>query len=276
MRDKGQQLELNIDGLEPSGEEAPAGQRNVKGQIKKILPEDRTVHDWYRFVLSFPPHLVRDVLQRFGMCGQHQVLDPFCGTGTTLVECKKLGIPSVGTEANPMAHFASQVKVDWNPDPDGLVEHAVEVAKAASAEMESGGVSEDPILCLERRAPYLLRTLPPESEKLLLTGSISPLPLHKTLILRDCLKEHCDARFYRHELLALARALVSDISNLHFGPEVGVGPARSDAPVIASWLTRVHAMADDLRALRHRSDVPAKVYLADCRKVLQNVGTSFD
>jgi hypothetical protein len=34
------------------------------------------------------------------------VLDPFCGTGTTLVECKKKGTSSVGIEAHPMGHFA--------------------------------------------------------------------------------------------------------------------------------------------------------------------------
>ena len=27
--------------------------------------EDRPAHNWYRFVLSFPPHLVRDYLARF-------------------------------------------------------------------------------------------------------------------------------------------------------------------------------------------------------------------
>ena len=79
----------------------------------KILTEDLPVHDWYRFVLSFPPHLVRQYLQRFEITGDHLVLDPFAGTGTTLVECKKLKIPSIGIEAHPMSHFASQVKTDW-------------------------------------------------------------------------------------------------------------------------------------------------------------------
>src|SRR2546426_10997426 len=84
----------------------------------KLHPQDRAAHEWYRFVLSFPPHLVRDYLRRFGIGAKDRVLDPFCGTGTTLVECKKLGISSVGVEANPMAYFASQVKVDWSPDPN--------------------------------------------------------------------------------------------------------------------------------------------------------------
>ena len=75
----------------------------------KLGAEDRDAHDWYRFFLSFPPHLVRDYIERFGLTSRQRVLDPFCGTGTTLVERKKLGIPSVGVEANPMAFFLSEV-----------------------------------------------------------------------------------------------------------------------------------------------------------------------
>ena len=105
----------------------------------KLKPEDRAAHDWYRFVLSYPAHLVRDYLARFGMTSRHRVLDPFCGTGTTIVECKKLGIPSVGVEANPMAAFAGRVKVDWTPNPDGLARHAREVAEAAAQESADAG-----------------------------------------------------------------------------------------------------------------------------------------
>ena len=86
-------------------------------EMNRLAPDDRAVHDWYRFILSYPPHLVREYLRRFQVDGSQRVLDPFCGTGTTLVECKKQGIPSVGIEANPMAHFACQVKVDWTPMP---------------------------------------------------------------------------------------------------------------------------------------------------------------
>src|SRR5947209_19727693 len=87
-----------------------------KPERNKLLLEDRPAHDWYRFVLSFPPHLVRQYLQRFNIRKDQLVLDPFWGTGTTLVECKKVGIPSVGVEATPMGEFASSVKVDWTPD----------------------------------------------------------------------------------------------------------------------------------------------------------------
>jgi hypothetical protein len=81
----------------------------IKDRANQMVMGDYPFHDWYRFVLSYPPHLVAEYIQKFGLDSRHQVLDPFCGTGTTIVECKKLGIPSVGIEANPMAHFASNV-----------------------------------------------------------------------------------------------------------------------------------------------------------------------
>src|SRR5579885_2359955 len=86
-------------------------------ETNKLRAEDSSIHDWYRFVLSYPPHLVRDYVSRLGIDDDMVVLDPFCGTGTTLVECKKLGVASIGIEANPFPCFASRVKVDWTKEP---------------------------------------------------------------------------------------------------------------------------------------------------------------
>src|SRR5215210_7697855 len=225
----------------------------LNGHNNRLYVEDAAAHEWYRFVLSYPPHLVRDYIQRFNLNGSHTLLDPFCGTGTTVVEGKKLGIPSVGVEANPMAHFASQVKVDWSPAPDGLIEHAKQVADAALAQLQSEGVADDAAAIVDTAHPY--RTLPPDSFKLLLTDSI---------------KSHPDERYNRHELLALAKALVFSVSNLHFGPEVGVSTTKKlDAPVVATWWANVRAMANDLRELQTHGDAPASVHHADARQLRQ-------
>lgn len=99
--------------------------------LNKIDEQDRAFHDWYRFVLSYPPHLVRDYIENFRLNEKQVILDPFCGTGTTLVESKLWGIPSWGIEANPFAHFATSVKIDWDVDPDLLYSHSREVAELA-------------------------------------------------------------------------------------------------------------------------------------------------
>ena len=237
-------------------------------ELNRLRPEDRAVHDWYRFVLSFPSHLVRDYLATFGVVATQRVLDPFCGTGTTLVECKKLGIPSVGIERNPMAGFASRAKVDWSVDPEALVSHAGEVARRTLEGLRSEGIDDlgvAPLFQTGGRPTAALRTLPPDRLGLLLKNSISPLPLHKTLVLLDTLERHRDDALHAPEKLALAAALVSEIGNLHFGPEVGVGKVQEDAPVVSPWLERIRRMADDLAALRARAGIEATVHLADSR-----------
>jgi DNA modification methylase len=242
----------------------PKAKGNYRGDANKLMEEDRPAHDWYRFVLSYPPHLVRQYLTDFHVKPSQAVLDPFCGTGTTLVECKKLGIPSVGIEANDLAHFVSSVKVDWTIHPKSLLENSRHVADKAAMVLEREGIDDNGMMAF-RPAPTSLRSLPAEQMKLLLTNSISPLPLHKTLVLIDAIKRHGDERFVRHELLALARALVATISNLHFGPEVGVGPPKPDAPVLSAWLSCVKSMAADLAMLNNLKSGTVDLRRADSR-----------
>ena len=238
------------------------------GANNRVSSKDRVAHDWYRFVLSYPPHLVRNYLNKFEIDSDQRVLDPFCGTGTTVVECKIRGIPSVGIEAHPMSCFASQVKVDWTPVPKGLLEHASAVAEKVLSALHAQGLDDYMLIRqpLSKSELAGLRKLPENTNKLLLTDSISPLPLHKCLMLLDCLKQERDKRYYNHELLALAKSLVTDVGNLQFGPEVGVGPAKADAPVVNSWLSCVRAIADDLRQLRERRETATEVHHADARQ----------
>jgi hypothetical protein len=240
-------------------------------RLNRVQPADAAVHDWYRFVLSFPPHLVKQYVDQFDLGANSLLLDPFCGTGTTLVEARKLGIPSVGVEAHPMTHFAAQVKLDWSVDPDGLQSHAYSVAEIADRRLSRQQVPDTPLQIAERRETRpKLRSLPFDQERLLLGHSISPKPLHKALVLRDVINEERDDRYARHELLALAKTVVFSASNLVFGPEVGVEKPKRDASVVAPWLDSVTTMARDLRTVGTLAQVPSAVYRADSRD-LSNV-----
>jgi hypothetical protein len=164
-----------------------------------------------------------------------------------------------------MSHFASITKIDWSPNPDGLEIAAVEVAERATELLERDGIVDDSqsYLLMETPSSSPLRSLPAELFKLILTDSISPLPLHKTLVLLDTID--AAPHFKAHFRLALASSIVNTISNLHFGPEVGVGIAKEDAPVVSTWLSRVRQMANDIRQLGSQPEFPAQVIHADAR-----------
>lgn len=237
--------------------------RPSNGRANKLDPRDRAFHDWYRFVLSFPPHLVREYFEKFNLTQKSVVLDPFCGTGTTLVEAKLAGMRSVGLEGNPFPYFASSVKTSWKLDPDLLSLRAQQIAEETSAILASQGINDS--FSTNTQIKQGLKTLSPELEKLLLRNSISPLPLHKTLVLRECLDRYNEEPFYRHALLALANALVFKISNLHFGPEVGVKSPKTDVPVISNWLMEIEKITNDLRKASNKSYPKADIYLDDAR-----------
>ena len=245
-----------------------------KKELNKLLEQDRPAHDWYRFVLSFPPHLVRDYLHRFNIDQTKTVLDPFCGTGTTLVECKKMGIPSVGVEANPMACLASRVKTDWRPDPRILMKSALSVANTTLEILRKDGIEDEALpllrpngIRLERNSHSTIKSFSEECFNLILSDSISPLPLHKTLVLLDQIKRCSSRQILSHELLALAKAVVYKISNLRFGPEVGLGPVKRDVEVVSHWAAEVEKMVQDLQTLQGAAIVESTVLQGDARMI---------
>lgn len=218
----------------------------------KLRPEDSSIHDWYRFVLSFPPHLVRQYLDDFGVSNTSLVLDPFCGTGTTNVECKKHGIPSWGIEASPITHFVSQTKCTWLAGAYDLIEEANIIAKKAIMQINS---------------TVKLKTLSEDQVGLILKNSISAKPLSDTLILRDAILS-ANSRYQDFYLLALAKHIVYSYSNLKFGPEVGVNRRkREQVDTVNIWLLEVTRMQNDLVLNEENAFVYSDITLGDARNM---------
>lgn len=236
----------------------------ITNDSNTIAPSDRAFHDWYRFVLSYPPHLVRDYIRDFRLDENDTILDPFCGTGTTLVEAKLNQIKSIGLEANPFPHFASSVKVNWSINPDELLEFIEGVTNTTYKKLAEQGIDDRSITPTSH---VNLLALDPSAEKALIKNSISPLPLHKTLVLLECLNSFKKTVSYKYGLLALGNALVTNIGNLRFGPEVGIGKVKQDFPVVAAWNHEMQKMLNDLQGIQEQEYPIAKVLLADARAI---------
>jgi hypothetical protein len=172
-----------------------------------------------------------------------------------------------------MAWFAGQVKVDWSPDPDGLLENSVFVADRAVEILHRDGIEDDVLLNGQRSgwSADALRGLSAETTKLLLTNCISPLPLHKFLVLQECLEKYGNPAYRRHQQLALAKELVGSASNLQFGPEVGVGRQKPDAAVVAPWISQMRSMSRDLKSVLGLESPSAVIHHADSRQLLEEM-----
>lgn len=81
-----------------------------KGQIGHS--NQYVTHWFYPYKGKFHGQMIKALINFAGVKPQGLVLDPFVGSGTTLVECATLGISSVGIEINPALCMVSQIKAD--------------------------------------------------------------------------------------------------------------------------------------------------------------------
>ena len=67
-------------------------------------------HGWFKYREGYSHTLIRELLTRSGIRSDEYVLDPFCGSGTTVVEAALNGYSGLGIDVNPMSAFLAQVK----------------------------------------------------------------------------------------------------------------------------------------------------------------------
>ena len=222
-------------------------------QSNKVRKEDNAFHNWYRFVLSYPPYLVKYYLDKFEVDSDSIVLYPFSGTGTTLVESKFDRIESVGIEANPIARLATKTKLKWNVNTDKLVDSALDISEKLKKIFAEVGIDDNEV-CGINVDLHKLQIPSQESNKILLKNSISPVPLHKSILLIEEIKSIKDEEIRDHLLLASVKTIVGEVSNLKFGSEVGLGKIKSDTPILKPWNKNVYQIVDEIKSEVHLGD----------------------
>lgn len=103
---------------------------NVDWNFDKREPahEIEAIHPYpAKFIGDLPRTLMHILPCQAGTC----VLDPFSGSGTTMMEAQRLGLPSVGIDVNPIACLIAQVKTAAAPEyltkvAQGIVQRAMQ------------------------------------------------------------------------------------------------------------------------------------------------------
>jgi DNA modification methylase len=240
---------------------------NAKNEVQSL---DAPIHRWWRFVLAFPPHLVRQYLDEFDCEGPGcVVLDPFSGTGTTLVEAKRRCCHAIGIEALDFCFLASKVKTGWDLPLKATAAAADRLLADVAKDFARYGFFSNEGSLFQRRCnnpepeDCPLR-LPVEQKKLMGDGYMSDRPLKKLLTVQRhvlALEPGPAADFFR---LALGSIAVP-ASNVGFGPEIYRKRAKADEDVWGLFSDQVEMMLSDLRAVQGQPYGSSVVYHHDSR-----------
>lgn len=212
-----------------------------------------SAHGLHEYKGKFNPQIAKALLNIFGVKEGQWALDPFCGSGTSLVEASHLGVNGVGTDINPLAVYLANAKVLALSVPAESLELASKQALAAVGKMRKRAVRQD------ARREYLESWFPAEN-------------LTDIEALRLALQEQDNDE--SRILLAVASNLLRDYSlqepsDLRIRRRISPFPAKiylaAYEEAVASFVQKLSASQDVLGLVRPAT----KACLMDCRQSLE-------
>jgi len=84
-------------------------------------PANSGIHAIHPYPAKFIPQIPQKLIELFHPHDSSIILDPFCGSGTTLVEAINMGFDAVGVDVNPLACLIAKGKTSRLPDGLGVV-----------------------------------------------------------------------------------------------------------------------------------------------------------
>lgn len=86
------------------------------------------IYNWFYYKEGFSGDLVWNLLKELEIPKKSRILDPFCGTGNTLVACQQAGYNAIGFDILPLGVFVSNTKLQCDYDMELLKERIKEIS----------------------------------------------------------------------------------------------------------------------------------------------------
>lgn len=71
---------------------------------------DTSFQRWYRYKEGYSIELVKDIIKKYNKYDNGIIMDPFVGSGTTLLAANEMKLDSYGFEVNPFSYFLTKCK----------------------------------------------------------------------------------------------------------------------------------------------------------------------
>lgn len=108
--------------------------RDIESKYKVVYPDnpnatyesilnystekDNPFQRWYRYKEGFSMKFIEKIVEEYGSENMSVLLDPFAGSGTTVLAANKLGLKAIGFEVNPFSYYLMKVKQEKYSETD--------------------------------------------------------------------------------------------------------------------------------------------------------------
>lgn len=223
----------------------------------EYLNEKEIVNRWYTLLEDFPPSLVWQRLRKHSIPLDGTVLDPFCGSGTTVVSARLYGARSIGIDANPVATFVTKVKTTWKIN---LREFRKQANSLLNDLHEASSFLEE----VRITTPALMNI--PTMER---NQWLKPYDQNLVAFVKESIKEVENKDVQDIFLLALVEA-AQESSNAFFCPGTSFYPFKKRPAFLDAFEQKLRTIYEDLQVLKPYYGFSKKsvtIYTADMREM---------
>ena len=103
---------------------------NFSGDLNKKFQR------WFRYKEGYSTKLVERLISEYSETTKGVILDPFLGSGSTIIAANNLGFSGIGFEVNPFSYFLSKLKLH-NYTEKELVDFKINVDRLLNGEYEN-------------------------------------------------------------------------------------------------------------------------------------------
>ena len=119
------------------------------------------VHRWFRYTAGFSAEWAMETIADFEKVRgpKCSILDPFVGSGTTLLAAEATGHEAIGWEVHPFIWRVANAKLFWHLDPNQFITYCTAVSNCAVKNGWSGDLQSAPELLQKCYSKNTLRSL---------------------------------------------------------------------------------------------------------------------
>ncbi len=211
-------------------------QYQLNGSRLQSLNNFGIVHNWYDYLEDFPFQFTWDMINKHCKNNDDIVLDPFSGSGTTLVTAKLTGHNSYGVDISPLMKFISEVKTTWNIDFELFKNNMTEINK----ELLSGFKTIDKVKIKNE----FLQNMPKKE----INQWLSPILQKQIAFTKDKINEVSEEKIKKIFLFAMAKSAF-DGSYVALCPGTTFYPYRKKIPFYELFIKKLNQIYYDLNIL---------------------------